>query len=262
MLLYSHSLPTPFRPGPWQELNTSDIGVSDLRFGDFDGNGRTDVFAAWGGKWHVSFNGTEPWDDDFNTSDIGGSDLRFGNFNVRPGPMQVGVGLRISRFRTTALTNAEADRILTLMSNVLQTKDDASDVACLVQFRRAGRVTAFVYGDGSIDSQAEYNAVILLPGHVKVVYQITYCNELKPNIIGCAPTPGSSQVVVRVTAAQEGILWAHEYGHTRGLLHRYDDDGNDDDAVDRPPGQLPVMYEPLGCNRTNVNASECRAFRR
>ena len=51
-----------------------------MRFGDFNGDGKTDVFAAWGGKWHVSYSGESSWQY-LNTSGINVSDLRFGDFN-------------------------------------------------------------------------------------------------------------------------------------------------------------------------------------
>ena len=235
--------------GPWQIIGGSNVAVSDLRFGDFDGDGKTDVFAAWGGKWRVSFGGTGPWQI-INTSNIGVSGLGFGNFdgNNAGTDTMARACLRISRFTTSALTNAEADTILTSMSNVLQTDDGAGDVACLMQFTRSGAVAAFATGDGSIDSEAEINAVDGLPGHVKVVNQINWCDALMPNVIGCAPISGGSYVVVRFAASQEGILWLHEYGHNRGLKHR-----NAANAV---------MNATMGINRTGVNASECTAFRR
>jgi hypothetical protein len=234
---------------PWQDLNTSNIGVSDLRFGDFDGNCTTDVLSSWGGKWHVSFDGTGPWQN-LNTSNIGVSDLGLGNFdgnNVTADTM-ARVCLWPSRFSTSALTIAQATAIVASMSTVIQTNDGVGDVACLAQYTLAGAIPAFATGDGSIDSQAEFNAVIALPGHVKVVNQINWCGALIPNVIGCSPTPGESEVVTRFTAAQEGILWLHEYGHTRGLGHRM--------AI------TAVMNPTIGINRRMVNASECTAFRR
>ena len=64
----------------WQRHNTSSIGLDNLRFGDFDGDGRTDVFRTSGGTWFVSFGGTGPW------TRMGGSDealdnLRLADFN-------------------------------------------------------------------------------------------------------------------------------------------------------------------------------------
>jgi hypothetical protein len=163
------------------------------------------------------------------------------------GPVMRRLGIR--RFTTSALTNAQADTILQNASNILQTSNGAGDVACNVTLTRGGNVTAFATGDGSIDSQTEFNAVIGLPGYVKVVNQINWCSGLIPNIIGCSPTPGTSLAVVRFnpTAVQEGILWAHEYGHTKGLP---------DLAT-----PLRIMNGVNGAANTRVIADECTAFR-
>ena len=41
---------------------------ADLAFGDFDGEGKTDVLRTYGGKWSVSYGGTSNWQD-LNTSE-------------------------------------------------------------------------------------------------------------------------------------------------------------------------------------------------
>ena len=123
--------------------------------------------------------------------------------------------LGVRRFTTSVLTNADADRILADATTVLQTNDGPGDVACNVNLNRTGNVTVFADGDGSIDSAAEFNTIIGLAGHIKVVNQINWCGVLLPNVIGCAPVPGNSLVVVRFTTNQEGILWAHEFGRKR-----------------------------------------------
>ena len=66
---------------PWQHLNTSQYVVDDLGFGDFDGNGRTDVFGIRGGKWSVVWNGTNSWTtlNDPLSTDVEG--LVFADFN-------------------------------------------------------------------------------------------------------------------------------------------------------------------------------------
>jgi hypothetical protein len=159
------------------------------------------------------------------------------------------IALTISRYTTSTLTNTTADAILDEMTDILQTDDGAGagDVACDVEFIRSGGVTVFSTGDGSIDSQAEFNTVIGLPGYVKVVNQINWCNGIGFNIIGCAPTPGSALAVVRLTSIPlEGILWAHEYGHTQGLPHR---------NVSRA-----VMNQTIASTRTRVNSTECNAY--
>ena len=154
--------------------------------------------------------------------------------------------LTVRRHTTSNLTNARADTILANATTVLQTNDGPGDVACCVEFERDGPVTTFATGNGSINSQADFNTIIGLPGYVKVVNAINWCGGLIPNVIGCAPVPGNSLVVVRFTLAQEGILWAHEYGHTKGLPHR-----NVPNAV---------MNAVIAANRLRVNSFECDAF--
>jgi FG-GAP-like repeat len=56
------------------------VDRSKLRGGDFNGDGKTDVFTTWGGKWRVSYGGTTAWKI-LNTSSVGVSDLRFDDFN-------------------------------------------------------------------------------------------------------------------------------------------------------------------------------------
>jgi hypothetical protein len=236
--------------GAWQVLNTSDVEVSALRLGDFDGDGKADVFSAWGGKWRVSLGGTGAWQA-LNTSDVEVSALRFGDFNGDGSNSDAAPHncLRVSRFTTANLNNADADTILASASIVLQAKHGPDDVACLGQFTRRGQVTVFATGNGSINTQTDFDVIIGLPGHVKVVNQINWCGgKFKPSIIGCAPTPGNSQVVERRTEL-EGILWLHEYGHTRGLPHR----NNDPNAV---------MNGTIGPTRLRVNSSECTAYQK
>ncbi len=157
--------------------------------------------------------------------------------------------LKVRRFSPSPppLSNTRASTILSDMTTVLRINDGPGDVACKVKkFVRDGSVTTFTTGDGSIDSSAEFNALIAIPGHVKAVRLINWCSVLIPNIAGCAPRPGNSFVVVRITTGLEGILWAHEYGHNRGLRHR-----NDSNAV---------MNPVLGSTRRRVNSNECAAY--
>jgi hypothetical protein len=156
--------------------------------------------------------------------------------------------LSVRRFTTSSLSNADADRIMADATTVLQTNDGPGDVECTTSLLRNGDVTVFADGDGSIDSSAEFSALIALPGHIKVVNQINWCGALIPNVIGCAPVPGNSLAVVRFTPALEGILWAHEYGHNKGLGHRNDDPNA-------------VMNGTIGSTRRRVTAAECASYR-
>lgn len=155
--------------------------------------------------------------------------------------------LQIRRYTTSSLTNARADTILGEMTNIAQVKDGSDDVACLIEFERDGSVTTFSTGDGSIDSSAEFSAVNGLSGNVKVVNEINWCGSLVPGIIGCAPVPGNSLVVVRFTNSMEGVLWLHEFGHNKGLLHR--------DVANA------IMRPFIGVNHRRMNMAECEAYR-
>jgi len=165
--------------------------------------------------------------------------------NCTPGP-NTNHNLQVRRHTTSSLTNAQADQILADIGTALQTNDGAGDVACSVGFTRSGNVTTFSTGTGSINSQADFTAVNNLPGNIKVVNQINWCGGLAPNIIGCAPVPGTSLVVVRFTSNQEGILWGHEYGHNKGLSHR-----NVANAL---------MNGTININNKRINSAECTAF--
>ena len=160
----------------------------------------------------------------------------------------------VRRFTSASLTNADADLIMSATDvngagRVLQTNDGLGDVACNVAMTRQGNVTVFSDGDGSIDTSAELNAVFALPGNIKVVNDINFCAGPNPNVIGCAPRPGNTLVVVRFTPSSEGILWAHEFGHNKGLPHVVPDDPNR------------VMNRFITGTARRVNAAECDAFR-
>ncbi len=158
---------------------------------------------------------------------------------------------QVRRFTTSSLPQEAADKILTDATVVLQAFDgpdvvSRDDVACPVNMLRNGPVSTFATGDGSIDSQAEFNTLMGIAGHIKVVNQINWCGALIPNVIGCAPVPGNSLAVVRFTRRLEGILWVHEFGHNKGLGHR-----------DVPNA---VMRPFIGITHRRITAGECNAY--
>jgi hypothetical protein len=155
--------------------------------------------------------------------------------------------LNVQRHSSTTLADTDADRVMGDATIVAQTNDGPGDVACDVTVARTAPVGSFATGAGIINSAADFAAVNGLPGNVKVVNQINWCSGPGIGIIGCAPVPGVSLVVVRFTANQEGILWLHEFGHNQGLNHR--------------TGPDLVMNPTIGPNRRRVNAAECTAYR-
>jgi hypothetical protein len=46
----------------WRDLGSSSFPLSDLGFGDFTGDGVTDVFGIAGGRWSISRSGTGSWE--------------------------------------------------------------------------------------------------------------------------------------------------------------------------------------------------------
>ena len=103
--------------------------------------------------------------------------------------------LQVRRHTSAALTEARAGQILADATAVLRTNDGPGDVPADVRLERNGTVTAFAAGTGIINSRADFEAVNNLPGNVKVVTQINWCGNFAPNIIGCAPVPGTSRRV-------------------------------------------------------------------
>ena len=65
-----------------QSLWSNEPPLDGLRFGDFDGDGRTDVFRIVGSQWQFSSAGMGPWQDLFaDPSSTALDNLRFGDFN-------------------------------------------------------------------------------------------------------------------------------------------------------------------------------------
>jgi hypothetical protein len=163
----------------------------------------------------------------------------------------IGCGLTVSRYTTASLTDARADQIFSSAWSVLDTNDGVNDVVCNVNALwqgRNGAVATFTTGNGIINSKADYDTIVGLGNFVKVVNQINWCGTIAPNWIGCSPQPGSTMIVVRYTDSLEGILWAHEYGHTRNNGHRSDNDA--------------VMNPTITAPHVKVNTVECDNYKK
>ncbi|HAC64310.1 MAG TPA: hypothetical protein DCF68_12410 [Cyanothece sp. UBA12306] len=64
----------------WQTLNGSSTTLNQLAFGDFNGDGKTDVFRPDGNKWNISYGGTNSWQT-LAHSGFGLNELAFGDFD-------------------------------------------------------------------------------------------------------------------------------------------------------------------------------------
>jgi hypothetical protein len=150
------------------------------------------------------------------------------------------------------LTERDADDILAEMSNVLRTFDVTDDIDCNVAFCREGTIDEFAIGDGIVDTEEEETAIFALPQVIKVVKNIFICGGVFQAANGCRQ--GHTFMVRRLSAIgvvpHDGINWAHEYGHTRGLEHR---DPDDPRAVMTWNGTTP--------DSRRINSRECSAYR-
>jgi hypothetical protein len=143
---------------------------------------------------------------------------------------------------------------------IRQILKEASEVVktCKVRFSlrgTIGRITS-QQAPADIGDAATLEKVHQLPPDVKIVNKITHCadEDIKPGELGCAFRPPGLRKTVIVTVpiftGHDGILWAHEYGHTTGLLHRFRQ-GNEN------------LMTPCGITTfsTAVEADECQNFR-
>lgn len=98
------------------------------------------------------------------------------------------------------------------------------------------------------DMQTACSSSLLgVPRRVRVVNAIRWCGSPTSTTIGCAYTPGSCMVVVRYNSTMEGALWAHEFGHSKGLPHR--------DVSDA------IMHSTIDTTRKMFSAGECSRIR-
>lgn len=125
------------------------------------------------------------------------------------------------------------------------------DVACCTELVRAGLGATFgSSGDGLdiVDSASELSSVLSVSnGRAKVVDAINYCGGPGMNIIGCASSPGSGMVLVRLSDLNsESVLWIHEYGHNLGLAHASD--------------SRDLMFASDNGANSGLTTEECAAF--
>jgi hypothetical protein len=147
----------------------------------------------------------------------------------------------------------KAKIILKKNSNTLQ-QHGCPDVG----FELKGEVTKFTSAPVDIVDAPTLEQVHLVPFDVKVVRSIAFCvgQQVDPTkTIGCSWRPEGRRTVIVTSLGSTKednlafVLWAHEFGHTTGLLHR-----NHRDNLN--------LMSPCGLRPFNrhVNKKECRHF--
>ncbi len=169
--------------------------------------------------------------------------------DVDDGSVKV-VRMQWHRHPSVALSDADADRICRQMGELLSKSDQPGDVATSLRFERLGPVrTLSASVPGTIQTAAQFEALLRAGPGVKVVRGINWCGGPGAGIIGCAPLPSAelSICVVRFQEELEGILCAHEVGHNAGNNHRT----NDPNAI---------MFPSIDARRCAVNAAESQRY--
>lgn len=178
------------------------------------------------------------------------------------------------------LTKDEIVGILKGASDILQGHADSAILqghtgtalhnSCPVGFELKGPVQTFASAPAVITKEEELEAAHAVPADVKVVQTITFCvGEARPHgVPGCAWRRYGKRTVI---VARDGfppllgspqhdrgigpVLWAHEFGHTTDLLHRYDK------GILSPSENLMTPCD-LEAFSQSINDDECAHFRR
>jgi len=111
---------------------------------------------------------------------------------------------------------------------------------------------------GEICSEFDFEILNALdPPGVKVVEEISWCERTGTALIGgCSKLKGHSMAVARYCTKGscpilDGVLWLHEFGHNKNLLHRSLDDS-----------EKGVMYPGVNSENTSLNECECQKLRK
>ena len=144
----------------------------------------------------------------------------------------------------TGLTQPIVEQILAGASSLLKDRN-----GCDVKFTLDGPVGTFTGAPKDITNAAQLEAVHRVDADIKVVESITFCKtHRRGGYIGCAwRRNGAKTVIVTPLVAKAHILWAHEFGHTKGLPHRAGDQ-----VLMTPCRISPITVE--------INQHECNCF--
>jgi hypothetical protein len=153
---------------------------------------------------------------------------------VGPASAQQVYSLKVSIHKDVPpLTGDQVDQALDRASDLLKEPGNK----CNITLKRNGPVQTFEFDSApkNIRNLDDLEAVHRVPGDVKIVESIHFCMGRydKRGFWGCSWRPdGLPKTVIVVRGMRPGpvvgrdtryILWAHEFGHTKGLHHRVDD---------------------------------------
>jgi len=158
--------------------------------------------------------------------------------------------LEIAHTDQLSPATSDVDRILGDAATTLQRRDSSNDVACPVALKRKGNLVPIPAKShpGAVQTYDEMAKLRELPGDVKIVREITWCGE--PGIfLGCGgPQKGLMAVVPMDDAASDGILWAHEIGHYKGIGHT------------DPPVEHRLMLPVIANDHREITDKECEKY--
>jgi hypothetical protein len=143
------------------------------------------------------------------------------------------------------------DDILNIASEIMQTADSASDVACCVALQRDGPIGTFTTTDGIINTSTDMYAIFNMGAYgAKLVPALDYCGGYNPSIIGCAYINSPKNMILEHLSSLtlNGILWAHEFGHNQGLYHT------------NPADSTQIMNGYLSYSAKQMTQTECNAW--
>jgi hypothetical protein len=154
---------------------------------------------------------------------------------VEPASAQQVHSLKVSIHKDVPpLTRDQVDEALERASRLLKEPGNQCDVT----LKRNGSVETFEFDSApkNIRNLDDLEAVHRVPADVKIVESIHFCMGRydKVSFWGCSWRPEGSlpKTVIVVRGVRPGpvvgrdsryLLWAHEFGHTKSLHHRIDD---------------------------------------
>lgn len=164
--------------------------------------------------------------------------------------------LHIAASRELRFTNAEADRIISAMNNIVRKSDYSWDVACTkIRFERDGDVFSDISIQGGSISAVVNQVRPKFPKVNMVIVSSMICGSVS-GAIGCGNI-GSEPAMMLPNQGDDGQVWAHERGHNVGLHHSAengDPKGSEEDVYDR------VMYWQAGTRHWGLTQPECDAY--